>query len=88
MNTANPNALLQRASANLEKWGKQDFEMLGLAICEEAGELAQAILQTRHEGGFEDCIFDEAIGLGALCLQVMEHWNGDHKPITKGGKSE
>lgn len=81
MNRINSFALEKRASANLNRWGKQDLETLGLAIAEETGELAQAILRFKHEGGMEDCIYQEAIDLGALCLQVMEHWCGDHKPI-------
>ncbi len=80
MNIKNADWLIQRASNNLARWGKQDFETLGLAVCEEAGELAQAILQHKHEGGHEDRIFSEAIDLGAVCLQIMEHWNGNHKP--------
>jgi len=78
MNVKNADMLIQRASNNLNKWGKQDVETLGLAVAEEAGELAQAILQHKHECGKEDRIYSEAIDLGALCLQVMEHWNGDH----------
>ena len=79
MNSINHDTIKQRASNNLNKWGEQDLETLGLCVAEEAGELAQAILQHKHEGGTEDRIFEEAMDLGALCLQVMEHWNGDHK---------
>jgi len=61
-----------RAKRNVEKWGLQDFETLGLAVCEEAGELAQAILQEKHEGGSRERITDEAIDLGALCIQVAD----------------
>jgi len=63
--------LAERAARNLEKWGPQDFQTLGLAACEEAGELAQAILKERHESGKRDRIREEAIDLGALCLQIM-----------------
>ena len=66
--------LVDRAARNLEKWGPQDFQTLGLAVCEEAGELAQAILQERHEAGRRDRIREEAIDLGALCLQIMAHF--------------
>ena len=65
--------LAEKAAANLAKWGMQDFETLGLAVAEEAGELAQAILQYLHEGGDRGRIMEEAVDLGALCLQVMEH---------------
>jgi len=78
MNIKNADMLIRRARNNLNKWGKQDVETLGLAVAAAAGELAQAILQHKHEGGREDRIYNEAIDLGALCLQVMEHWNGDH----------
>lgn len=65
-----------RAKQNVEKWGLQNFETLGLAVCEEAGELAQAILQARHEGQPRRCIFEEAVDLGALCLQVIALYEG------------
>lgn len=80
--------LADRAARNLDKWGQQDFQTLGLAICEEAGELAQAILQERHECGKRDRIREEAIDLGALCLQVMVHFpsrpnDGLQRPKTR-----
>lgn len=60
----------QKAERNIAKWGLQDVETLGLAVAEEAGELAQAILKHRHEGGTVQRIAEEADDLGALCLQV------------------
>ena len=63
--------IAQKANKNLEKWGVQDFETLGLAVCEEAGELAQAILQNKHEGGERGRITHEALDLAALCVQVL-----------------
>jgi len=63
--------LADRAARNRAKWGPQDFQVLGLAVCEEAGELAQAVLQARFEGGDLNRIRQEAIDLGALCLQVL-----------------
>ena len=60
-----------RASENLDKWGVQDFETLGLAVCEEAGELAQAILKNKHEGGECSRITHEALDLASLCVQVL-----------------
>lgn len=63
--------LLERAKGNLQKWGTQDTETLCLAIAEETGELAQAILQARHEGKPMGRIQAEAVDLGALCLQVL-----------------
>jgi len=61
---------IDRAKKNLAKWGDQDFETLGLAVAEEAGELAQAILKARHENGDRQRILQEAIDLGALCFQI------------------
>lgn len=61
----------RRVCKNLDKWGVQDFETLGLAVCEEAGELAQAILQNKHEGGDRGRITREALDLAALCVQVL-----------------
>lgn len=70
--------LAEKAAENLAKWGMQDFETLGLAVAEEAGELAQAILQYLHEGGDRGRIMEEAVDLGALCLQVMAHFSVEH----------
>lgn len=61
----------RQVTKNLDKWGVQDFETLGLAVCEEAGELAQAILQNKHENGERSRITQEAIDLAALCVQVL-----------------
>lgn len=60
-----------RVNNNVAKWGIQDFETLGLAVCEEAGELAQAILQHKYEGGERGRISSEALDLAALCIQVL-----------------
>ena len=80
MNLTNADLLIQRASNNLQKWGPQGLKTLGLAVAEETGELAQAILQYEYEDGDLQRVYQEAIDLGALCLQVMEHFDGDHKP--------
>ena len=69
--------LVHRAESNLAKWGEQDYETLALAVAEEAGELAQAVLHYRHENGAQIRINAEAIDLGALCLQVIRHF--DHE---------
>lgn len=61
----------RKAKKNLDKWGVQDFDTLGLAVCEEAGELAQAILQNKHENGALGRISAEALDLAALCVQVL-----------------
>lgn len=65
----------RKALENRAKWGSQDYVTLGLAIAEEAGELAQAVLQHRHEGQPEIRIAEEALDLGALCIQVVLLWH-------------
>ena len=66
-------AFVDRAGKNVAKWGKQDLQTLGLAIAEETGELCQAILKARWEGGDRERIREETIDLGALCLQVLHY---------------
>lgn len=63
--------LSKQADANLQKWGLQDRETLALAIAEECGELAQAILQLRHEGGEMYRVSEESVDLGSLCVQMI-----------------
>ena len=87
--------IARKAGKNLDKWGVQDFETLGLAVAEEAGELAQAILQNKHEGGERGRITHEALDLAALCVQVLvtmseRHgvenvWNALFKDGANGG---
>ena len=67
--------LKEKAVANMERYGMQEYQTLGLAVCEEAGELAQAILQHQYDYRDKSRIFEEAIDLGALCLQVMTLYN-------------
>ena len=70
--------IARKAGENIEKWGVQDFETLGLAVCEEAGELAQAILQNKHEAGKRGRISQEAMDLAALCVQVLVTMSQKH----------
>lgn len=71
-------AFADQAAKNLAKWGNQDMETLCLAIAEETGELAQAVLQARHEGGDPDRIRQEAIDLVALCAQMVAKFHDDN----------
>ncbi len=73
-------AFARKAADNLTTWGDQDYQTLALAIAEEAGEVAQAVLKWRHEDGPEGLIADEADDLGALCVQVVLHWQDHAKP--------
>lgn len=63
--------LVEKARLNHLKWGDQDPQTLALCIAEESGEIAQAVLQHIHENGDEKRILEEAIDLGALCVQLM-----------------
>ena len=62
---------LERARRNVEKWGNHEVETLALAIAEETGEVCQAIMKARWEGGDRERIRDEVIDLGALCYQMI-----------------
>lgn len=61
-----------KASENIEEWGLQDEETLLLAIQEELGELTQAHLEARAEGGDPERIDEELDDLGALLIQLHE----------------
>jgi NTP pyrophosphatase (non-canonical NTP hydrolase) len=65
--------IASQAVENVAKWGQQPLETLGLVAAEEMGEICQAILQWQHEGGRRERIFEEAIDLAAVCLQILAH---------------
>jgi NTP pyrophosphatase (non-canonical NTP hydrolase) len=67
--------IASQAVENVAKWGQQPLETLGLVAAEEMGEICQAILQWQHEGGRRERIFEEAIDLAAVCLQILAHDN-------------
>jgi len=84
-----------KASENIEKWGLQDEETLLLAIQEELGELSQAHLEARDEGGDPERIDEELDDLGALLLQFHEARNTSRlvctscdEPFTSTGTAE
>lgn len=64
--------LREMADRNVRKWGLQDFQTLTLAVAEETGELAQAVLQHKWEAGSLERVRDEAVDLGALCIQIID----------------
>lgn len=69
---------IAQADRNIEEWGLQDEETLLLALQEELGELTQAHLEARDEGGDPSRVDDELDDLGALLLQLHEvRTNGD-----------
>jgi len=63
---------LAKAEENIEEWGLQDEETLLLAIQEELGELTQAHLEARSEGGDPARVAEELDDLGALLIQFNE----------------
>jgi hypothetical protein len=78
-----------KADENIEKWGLQDEETLLLAIQEELGELSQAFLEARSEGGDPARIDKELDDLGALLLQFHEARNVHSlNPATDRKESE
>lgn len=61
-----------KATENIEEWGLQDQQTLLLAIQEELGELTQAHLEARAEGGDPARVDEELNDLGALLIQLHE----------------
>ena len=84
-------AMYEKSKQNMAKFGKQSFQILIVAMTEELGELAQAYLQAEFDGKPKTRIYEEAIDLGALCLQfdvdslgILEEVKyGDDQPISK-----
>ncbi|WP_276252786.1 hypothetical protein [Halomontanus rarus] len=60
-----------KAGENLEKWGHQNIDTLLLATQEELGELSQAFLEARDEGGDPEQIREELDDLAALMFQIQ-----------------
>ena len=59
-----------KAVRNVSKWGWQTPETLALAIAEECGEIAQALLKARHEGQPLEAVQRECDDLAPLCFQL------------------
>lgn len=76
-NTELAQKITDKATKNIAKWGVQSFERLGLAISEETGEIAQAILQYECEGKSVKQIRKETLDLAALCFQML--WKFDEE---------
>jgi hypothetical protein len=75
-----------KAAGNIAKWGTQNIETLLIAMQEELGEIAQAFLQHKYEGGERVRIFEENDDLAALCVQLhqLKHTTNEHDETTKG----
>ena len=59
-----------------QKWGKErehSLELWCTILMEEVGELAQASLKAQQENGDPRQVVEEAIQVGAVCLQIIEH---------------
>ena len=70
-----------KARENLDRWGQQDVDTLLLAMQEELGELTQAHLEARAEGGDATRVGLELADLAALCFQLewlinSQYWSG------------
>ena len=63
----------RKAEENVQEWGWQSKPTLLLAATEELGELTQAYLESRDEGGDRARIQDELDDLAALLIQL--HWH-------------
>lgn len=61
---------VDKAEGNVDEWGQQEIDTLLLAMQEEQGELAQAYLESEHEGGDAARIAAELDDLAALCIQL------------------
>lgn len=56
------------------KWGEQNHDPIvySAILTEEVGELAQAAIQARYEGGDEARIREEAVQVAAVALAIIE----------------
>jgi len=66
---------LKRAENIHPGWPENIFEALAI-VGEEFGELQQAVLQNKYEGGIESHIYEEAIQLSAMSLRFLFNLNG------------
>ena len=57
-----------------QKWGEQNHDPIVYAsiLTEEVGELAQAALQARFEGGDANRIREEAVQAAAAAIAILE----------------
>ena len=72
----------QKAEENVEEWGIQKVDTLLLAIQEELGELTQAHLEARAEGGDPARVEEELADLSALCFQLQ--WSLNRRDVDTG----
>jgi len=75
-----------KASENIDEWGYQDEATLLLAMQEELGELTQAHLEARAEGGGPRRVEEELDDLGALLLQFHEVRNRTREGSQAGDR--
>jgi NTP pyrophosphatase (non-canonical NTP hydrolase) len=72
----------RKAEANVAEWGWQSKPTLLLAATEELGELTQAYLEGRDEGGDRMRMQAELDDLGALLLQLYWHLAGFPEEVS------
>lgn len=60
------------AEENINHWGGQDVETLILATLEELGEMTQAFLEYKYEGGDFEEVCQELSDLAPLMFQLKE----------------
>ena len=70
---------LQHAQEKHPNWPNSGFEALAI-VTEELGELAQAMLQFKHEGGDPERIRAEAIQVAAMGLRFVLNLPAITKP--------
>ena len=62
----------RKAEENFDKWDDPGVEALALAIAEESGEIARAVLDFIHSGKPKARITEETHDLAALCFQMLD----------------
>ena len=71
-----------KATENVETWGRQDMDTLLLAMQEELGELARAYLQWKHEDAEPGPVADELHDLASLIFQFYWELDATHLELA------
>jgi len=86
-------ALVVQAQLNFQSWGMQGLETLALALSEEQGEVARAVLDRRaaalssEPGAPLGAIREETVHAGALCLQLLTEVRIERERLAREGVS-
>ena len=73
----------EQALENRQTYGEQSWPVLALATIEEAGELAQALLQHEYEDGDPARVTDELRDLAALGYQLFWKQTGSAPEVAQ-----